>query len=635
MRSAFGGTSVNTQRDAWGTRLGLVMAAAGNAIGIGNLLRFPAQAANNGGGAFMIPYFVSLLLLGIPMMWVLWTIGRYGGRFGHSTTPGMFDKMWAHPIAKHLGAIGVSLPLLFCFYYTYIESWCLGYAWFSLTGDYLDKNTVDLATYLAEFQGASPTGTYFPTIGTAIVFLFITVALNVWVLYRGVSAGIEKLALFAMPLLVLFCIIMTVRVFTLDTVHGSVTDGLAFLYTPDFSKLSSFGTWLAAAGQIFFTLSIGFGTLECYASYVRPTDDIALTALTTASTNEFVEVIFGSSIAIPAAAVFFGAAAVPLIAQSGPFNIGMVSMPEVLRSFPAPQFFGAVWFLLLFFAAFTSSVGVCLPVVAFLQDEFKLPRAGAALLVGMVWIMGGLMVAFGLKYGFLGELDFWAGTVGLVVFSAIEVILFAWIFGMTRGWEELHQGAKIRVPKVFRHIIRYVTPVALLLILAGWIYSDVIKGGVLAVKPTLVSGIVERSRYPGAFGESAAGDEVARAAVTGFEDAVKGAVGAARRDLKLWLDVELAAEGGVTIHAVDGDPALTRVVSAERARDWFLGKRASYRENDAPKTVRYRLAMEGLYTAPWIWTARALIVMFVLGFFALTAIAWRGHRERQAAGGAT
>ncbi|MCH7985003.1 MAG: sodium:calcium symporter, partial [Acidobacteria bacterium] len=112
------------QREAWGTRIGLILAAAGNAIGIGNLLRFPGQAANNGGGAFMIPYLICFFLFGIPMMWVAWAIGRRGGQYNHGSLPGMFDRMWASPLAKYVGVVGLTLPFCFVLYYTYIEAWC-------------------------------------------------------------------------------------------------------------------------------------------------------------------------------------------------------------------------------------------------------------------------------------------------------------------------------------------------------------------------------------------------------------------------------------------------------------------------------------------------------------------------------
>ena len=121
------------ERDRWASRMGLVLAMAGNAIGLGNFLRFPRLAAQYGGGAFLIPYLVALLLLGIPLMWVEWTIGRYGGQFGH-TSPGMFARLWRSPTSKYLGSLGIALPLLFTVYYTYIESWTLAYACFSFTG---------------------------------------------------------------------------------------------------------------------------------------------------------------------------------------------------------------------------------------------------------------------------------------------------------------------------------------------------------------------------------------------------------------------------------------------------------------------------------------------------------------------
>src|SRR5512135_3328287 len=110
-------------RDSWSSKLGIIMAVAGSAIGLGNFLRFPAKAASNGGGAFMIPYFVALLLLGIPLMWVEWAMGRYGGRYGHGTAPGTFARLWPHPVAKYLGALGIAIPLCIGIYYVYVEAW--------------------------------------------------------------------------------------------------------------------------------------------------------------------------------------------------------------------------------------------------------------------------------------------------------------------------------------------------------------------------------------------------------------------------------------------------------------------------------------------------------------------------------
>jgi NSS family neurotransmitter:Na+ symporter len=627
-------------RERWGTRIGLILAAAGNAIGIGNLLRFPAQAGQNGGGAFMIPYVVSLLLFGLPIMWVAWTIGRYGGRFGHGSLPGMFDKMWSHPISKYLGVLGVALPIVFCIYYTYIESWCLAYSYFSLTGQYLNapSRAVELNVFLNEFLGNATSHSYFPGLSTALVFLIITVGLNIWVLARGVARGIELLAKIAIPLLIVFCVILGVRVLTLGKVEGSALDGLAFLWTPNFSALTNPNVWMAAAGQIFFTLSIGFGSLECYASYVREKEDIALAGLTTTATNEFVEVIFGSMIAIPAAAVFFGPGQVVNIAKSGPFSIGMVSMPEVLRSFPAVQFFGTIWFLLLFFAAFTSSVAVCQPLMAFLQDEAKLKRGTAAAFVGLIWLVGTVPVMYFYRYGVLDEFDYWAGTIGLVVVAIIEVFLFAWIFGIKRSWEELHLSAQIKIPTIFRFILKYISPVALVAIFVGWVsQAD------LTPKPHLIWNVQDRASYPGKFDKqppsSVRGQELEKrmAEVKAMEEGVYDAVRAAHRDLTAWADVDLGADGSVRVTSFESDPHLRAALDATRFERWLSlqGYRYEVREGDGPphlSSTHVTIAFEAVHRAPYIWLARIIMGSFLLVFLVMIRVIWKSRAEETAEG---
>jgi len=315
------------KRERWGTRIGLILAMAGNAVGLGNFLRFPVQAAQNGGGAFMIPYFTAFILLGIPLMWVEWAVGRYGGKFGHGSAPGMFDAMWKAPISKYLGSIGLFISTVIMVYYTYIESWTLAFSFFSITKAYFGETTFEtMRSFLQSYQGIEKN--YFQSILPAYLFMCFTLFLNFSILYRGISRGIELLAKIAMPTLFLFAIILVIRVVTLGTPDPvnhpdwSVESGFAFIWNPDFSKLGDAKIWLAAAGQIFFTLSVGMGTLQAYASYLRETDDIALSGLSTAATNEFVEVILGASIAIPVAAAFFGIETTQEIAKGGAFNLG-------------------------------------------------------------------------------------------------------------------------------------------------------------------------------------------------------------------------------------------------------------------------------------------------------------------------
>ncbi|MDD5383056.1 MAG: sodium:calcium symporter, partial [Candidatus Margulisbacteria bacterium] len=267
------------ERERWGTKLGVILAVAGSAVGLGNFLRFPVQATQNGGGAFMIPYFISFLLLGIPLMWIEWAIGRYGGLFGHGSAPFMLSRLWKNRAAKYFGVIGVFGPIVIFIYYTYIESWLLGYAFFALTGQLFKTVTPEaMRGFLAAYQGLAPGS----NLWTAYFFFIITFLINFYFLYRGVKGGIELLCKIAMPVLFVFGFIVAARVLMLP----NIASGLGFMWNPDFSVLGSAKVWMAAAGQIFFTLSVGIGVILTYASYLKKGDDVALSGLTAASTNE-------------------------------------------------------------------------------------------------------------------------------------------------------------------------------------------------------------------------------------------------------------------------------------------------------------------------------------------------------------
>jgi len=473
-------SELDTGRERWASRIGLILAMAGNAIGLGNFLRFPVKAAANGGGAFLIPYFCALIFLGIPLMWVEWTIGRFGGVHGHGTTPGMFALMWKNPVSKYLGALGISIPFAIVVYYNFIESWCLGFAWFSATGKYFGNTTREvMGRFLRGYQGAE-SNEFFSTLVPALIFLAITLALNFFFLYKGISRGIEVLAKFGMPLLFIFGIILAIRVLTLgtpDTAHPdwNIANGMGYFWNPDLSRLSQASVWLVAAGQIFFTLSLGQGIIQTYASYVREHDDITLNGLTTSSTNEMAEVVLGGTIAIPVAVAFFGLAETQVIAREGAFNLGFQALPVIFQKIPVGQLFGAMWFLLLFIAGITSSVAMIQPAIAFLVDEFKWKRSKSVFVVFGVLTLSTLMVVIFFRYGFLDELDFWAGTIGLVVFAVIEVILFSWVLKIEKGWEEMHKGADLWVPRFFKFIIKYITPLFMLAILVIWTYQDAIS----------------------------------------------------------------------------------------------------------------------------------------------------------------
>jgi SNF family Na+-dependent transporter len=466
------------QRETWKSKFGIIMAVAGSAVGLGNFLRFPVQACQNGGGAFMIPYFISLLLLGIPLMWIEWTVGRFGGGFGHGTAPGIFHTMWEkNRFIKYFGIIGIFGPLVIFIYYTYIESWTLAYAFFSAVGKYGNATDQEsMVSLLKGFQGIEKNN-FFSNMQCAYLFFLATFVMNIFIIYKGISGGIERLCKIALPALLVFGIIIAIRVLSLGSPDPArpgwnIINGLGFLWNPDFTSLKSAKVWLAAAGQIFFTLSVGIGVILTYASYLKKTDDVVLSGLTSVSTNEFAEVILGSSIVIPAAFAFFGPDEIKNIALGGAFNLGFVTMPLILQKIALSAFFGCIWFLLLFLAGITSSISLAQPTITFLEDEFNISKKKAVIIFGIAsFILCQPAILF-LKNGVVNELDFWGGTFCLVLFATVETILFGWVFGIEKAWEEIHHGADMQVPGIYKFIIKYITPLFLFFILGFWFYQE-------------------------------------------------------------------------------------------------------------------------------------------------------------------
>lgn len=317
---------------SWGTRIGVILAVSGSAVGLGNFLRFPGNAAENGGGAFLIPYFIALILLALIVLVRVLTLG--------TPDPELPDQ--------------------------------------------------------------------------------------------------------------------------------SVAAGLNFMWNPDFSALGSFKTWLAAAGQIFFSLSIGFGVIINYASYLKRNDDVVLSGLTASATNEFFEVALGGMITLTAAIVFLGLAATQANV-GGTFSTGFSALRIVFVRMPWGDFFGAVWFFMLFLAAITSSLSMLQPTKAFFEEALGLSHKGATMLVTGLCIAGNLFVLwFSQGLVALDTLDFWVGTFMIFIVAGVQIICFSWVFGVDRGLEEAHRGAQIRIPRVFRFIIKYVSPLYLIVIFLGF-----------------------------------------------------------------------------------------------------------------------------------------------------------------------
>ncbi|MEM9353090.1 MAG: sodium-dependent transporter [Planctomycetota bacterium] len=469
-RSQSGQAQSGQGSEQWASRIGVILAVAGSAVGLGNFLRFPGNAAQNGGGAFLLPYFISLLVLGIPLCWVEWTMGRYGGTRGFNSAPGVFSVIWRNPLSKYFGGIALLIPLAIYMYYVLIEAWCLGYAINYLNGGLMlgpDSQAYD--GFFAKFVGVEEDGALLsPEMRPWLLVLMGTFALNFALIYRGVSKGIEVFCKIAMPIMIALALIVLVRVLTLGTPNPdmpdrSVTGGLGYMWNPDFGKLTDPQTWLAASGQIFFSLSVGFGIIINYASYLKKNDDVVLSGLTSSSMNEFFEVCLGGLITIPAAFIFMGALDPGTLDSS--FALGFRALPNVFASMWGGQVFGFLWFFMLFVAAITSSVSMLQPVIAFFEEGLGLKRHASASILGLISAMGcGFVLYFSGGLIALDTIDFWIGNVMIFMLATIQAILYGWVFGIHRGHEEAHKGAHIRIPWFVQLMLKYVVPVYLLVI---------------------------------------------------------------------------------------------------------------------------------------------------------------------------
>jgi len=464
------------------------MAVTGSAVGLGNFLRFPGKAAQYEGGAFMVPYFIALLLLGLPIAWAEWALGRYGGSRGFNSFPGIFRAVWKHRFAPYLGALALLIPVVIYMYYVYIEAWCLAYAVkFATGGLSLGIERGPYAEFFAGFVGLGADGAVFGAAGglfsTSLPFLVLCFVLNFFLIYRGLNRGIEWFCRWAMPALVVCALIVLVRVLTLGTPNPAlpeqnVTNGLGFMWNPrteTHTFLQSLGNaqmWLEAAGQIFFSLSVGFGIISCYASYLKKDDDIALSAITSCAGNEFCEVALGGLITVPAAFIFLGTAGV-MEATKSTFNLGFMTLPMIFNTMPLGQFVGAVFFFLLFLAAITSSLSMLQPAIALIEEGLGLGRKASVALLGFVTAVGsGFVVYFSKDAKALDTMDFWVGTFCIYVLATIQVLLFGWVLGIRKGYQELSTGAEIRIPYFVMYIIKYVSPIYLIAISVAWFYQQ-------------------------------------------------------------------------------------------------------------------------------------------------------------------
>lgn len=519
----------------WSSRVGVILAVAGSAVGLGNFLKFPGQVALYGGAAFMIAYVISFFVVGLPISILEWTVGRYGGSNGYNSAPGILGFFSSSKKMAYFGVTGVVLTLVIYCYYVYIESWCLGYAVNFLLGNLNFASVEESGKFFADFIGVNANGSAIKFgVEGVLIFLIFSFLLNFYMIYRGVSKGIEFFCKYAMPTLIIIALIMVVRVMTLGNIspehpERTVQQGMGFMWNPVkvvlekevedgeskkwvelrrlvgkeeideatilvadscsacglsdpmrirrisvLEQLANPSIWIAAAGQVFFSLTVGFGLIMTYASYLRRRDDIVLSSLTSCSANEFCEVCLGGMITVPPAVALFGVSGV-IGAGLSLFDLGFKVLPMFFLSLPFGSIFGFLFFFLLFLGAVTSSLSMLQPSLAFLEEATGLRRSFAVIILGAIAVfLTSFVVYFSEGLKAMDTFDFWMGQVAIYVFAMVATIYFAWFFGVKRGIKMANEGSLIKLPRGFGLVIKYITPVFLLTIFLMWIGKDVL-----------------------------------------------------------------------------------------------------------------------------------------------------------------
>ena len=462
----------------WKSSVGLALAAAGGAVGLGNFLRFPGVAYLNGGGAFIVPYLICFFCIAIPLCLVEWSLGRGGGDQGKHSSSGVISTYVKNPLVQAVaGSLGTIIPLGVYFYYALIQAWCLGYllVFLGLSPYEIPKTSQESIQLFQEISKSSTNSFEFSFPLICILLVSFT---NAWVILKGIQKGVERFCKWAVPLMIALALVILIRVLTLGTVDGrSVDEALGFMWNPKGVSgqwtefLSSPSVWLAAFGQVFFSLSVGFGILITYASYVPKNKDVALTALTASSTNGFVEVCLGGLITIPAIYLFLG----PNFDATSSFSLGFLSLPLVFeKMWGLNWLFGCLWFLMLFLAAITSAISMIFPFLAFLQDYFSLSFKKAAFIALAIMISGNLLCyKWSFENRLLDSLDFWIGTVAISL-NALVLCVIGAILRSDYLYELLSSSSAICIPKGITGFIKYVSLPMFLVVILMWLNSGVL-----------------------------------------------------------------------------------------------------------------------------------------------------------------
>ena len=438
------------QRENFGSKLGIIMATAGSALGLGNIYRFPCEAGANGGGAFLIVYLVVALLIGTPLMISEFVIGRRS----RSNPIGAFRILSGQRSPfKAVGYLGVLCAFLILAFYTTVAGWTLGYLGKSAANHFAGQD-------LGQIQEQFMLFTNHPWLPIVCQLAFL--ALTAVVVARGVKDGIERWSKILMPLLLVIMVVLCINSLTL----GGAKEGLRFFFHPDFSKING-RVLISALGQSFFSLSIGMGCLITYGSYIDRKDNMLSSATGVVLADTLVAVLAG--VIIFPAAFTFG------IQPEAGASLAFTTLPMVFQQMPGGYFFCLIFFLLLVIATLTSTISLLEVIVAALTEELHLKRPLAALLGAAVTAVIGVLATLSFRNGsplhiagntLFDLLDHVTALYFMPLGGLLIVLFVGWKMKRADTMDELTNGGTLKagVRRAIYFIIRYIAPLAIAVI---------------------------------------------------------------------------------------------------------------------------------------------------------------------------
>lgn len=437
------------KRDGFGSKLGIIAAAAGSAVGLGNIYRFPYVAGENGGGAFLLMYLLIVLIIGVPLMLTEFTLGRSAQKNSFGT----FKELAPKSLWYLVGVIGIIAAFTILSFYSTVSGWTVQYLFDAIRNNFEGMDSTSLKSHFDSFVMDG----YLP-----ILWQLVFMVLTALIVLGGIKNGIEKATKIMMPLLLLIIIVLIINSLFLDGVY----DGLSFLFMPDLSKITT-NSILEALGQAFFSLSIGMGVLITYGSYIQKKDNLANTAVSVTLIDTLVAVLAG--MAIFPAVFSFGVSP-----ESGP-QLVFVTLPLIFENMMGGYFFSIIFFVLLALAALTSTISILEVVVAFMVEELGWTRKKATIISALsIYVLG---VACTLSQGPMPQLsifgknlfdamDFLSTNI-LLPFGGLLIVIFAgWVVKPKLIKDEITNNGvlKGKLFPVYLFIIRFIAPVAIILV---------------------------------------------------------------------------------------------------------------------------------------------------------------------------